>query len=195
MSAWQAMRRAALLSALLCLFLALPLTGPVLSQTQQAILIVDRERVMRDSLPARQLAERERAARLQRRAELDLLRAELEAEEAEISSIRDSGDRAEFEARVKTFDQRVRSARQDSQAAWEALEARFGAARQRMAAALDPVFQEIMAERGASLLLDARTVLAARTGVDITEEAIRRFNAQAATLPIFDNGALPSPTE
>lgn len=160
--------------------------APVPAQTANpGILLVDRERVLRDSDPAQILQQQERAARVQRRNELDQLRAELETEEAAIAAIRDSGDNDAFEARVRLFDQRVRAARQDSQKAWEALELRFRNARQNIAVALEPVFQEIMAERGASLIVDARTVLAARAGADITDEVIRRFNARVEAAPLL----------
>ena len=153
------------------------------AQEPPPILIVDRERVLRDSVPARSLAESEREARVALGEELEALRRALEAEEAEIAALRDEGDKAAFEARVRAFDIRVREARRDSQAKGEALQARFIGARRDLAAALEPVLQSVLEESGATLILDARTVLAARPGADVTEEVIRRFDA-APPIPL-----------
>ena len=115
------------------------------------ILIFDRDAALRDSQPARKLAEAERAARRQLSAELDQLRLDLEAEEAEISKLRDTGPREAFEERVRLFDRRVRDARLESQRKGEALQARFSEARRRLAAALTPLLQAMLAETGASI--------------------------------------------
>ncbi|QIE56079.1 OmpH family outer membrane protein [Pikeienuella piscinae] len=143
------------------------------------ILIVDREKALRESRPAASLGEQERNARIALKKELDKLRAELEEEEANIAAMREIAPKDVFEARVRAFDIRVRDARRESQEKGEALQARFVAARRDLAAALEPVLQELLDETGASLIVDARTVLAARSGADVTEEVIRRFNERA----------------
>lgn len=143
------------------------------------ILIVDRERALGESEPAASLGEQERQARSALKKELDKLRADLEAEEAKIAAMREIAPKDVFEARVRAFDIRVRDARRESQEKGEALQARFVAARRDLAAALEPVLQEILDETGAALIVDARTVLAARSGADVTKEVIRRFNERA----------------
>lgn len=169
------MRRLAATGLAACLLLT-----PIAAAAQAAppILIVDRERALRDSASARALAEIEREARIALRAEFDQLRQDLEAEEAEIAAMREIADKSAFEARVRAFDIRVREARRESQVKSEALEARFLGARRALAAALEPVLAELLRETGSSLILDARTVLAAREGADVTEEVIRRFDAR-----------------
>ncbi len=168
------MRGVAARLAAACLFALACAAG---AQEAPPILIVDRERVLRDSVPARTLAESEREARIALGEELEALRRALETEEAEIAALRDEGDKAAFEARVRAFDIRVREARRDSQAKGEALQARFIGARRDLAASLEPVLQSVLKDTGATLILDARTVLAARQGADVTDEVIRRFDA------------------
>lgn len=140
------------------------------------ILIVDRERALRESAAAEQLGAQESAARIALRQELDKLRASLESEEAEIAAMREIAPKDVFEARVRAFDLLVRDARRESQRKGEALQARFLAARQDLAAALRPVLDELLVETGAELILEARDVLAAPPGSDMTEEVIRRFD-------------------
>lgn len=146
------------------------------------ILIVDRERALSESAPAASLGAQERDARLALRAELDELRAALEAEEAEIAAMREIAPKEVFEARVRAFDQRVREARRVSQEKGEALQARFVAARRELTEAIGPVLQDLLAETGAALIVDARTVLAAPPGADVTDEVIRRFDARASVV-------------
>lgn len=157
-----------------------PAPGAIAAPAQRPppiqILIVDRERALSESAPARRLAETERRQRLELRAFLDALREELEAEEAEIAELRTASDPQIFEERVRAFDARVREARQTSQRQGEAMQARFAAARRSLSARLDPVLAELMIEKGASLILDRRNVLAAREGADVTDEVIARFN-------------------
>lgn len=140
------------------------------------ILIVDRERALQESAAAERLSAQESSARAALRAELDKLRATLEQEEAEIAAMREIAPKEVFEARVRAFDALVRDARRESQEKGEALQARFLAARRDLAAGLEPVLKEMMEETGAALILEARTVLAAPDGADVTAEVIRRFD-------------------
>ncbi len=180
------------------------LAGPALSQAagsaaqdaskaQIAIIVVDRDRVLRDSVPAQRLAAREQAERIELGRELDQLRADLEAEEAEIAKLRETGTKEDFEARVRLFDQRVREARQTSQQKGEALQTRFATERRSLAAALDPVLFDVMNEHGAVLVLDARNVIASRSGANVTEEVIERFDARADSIFPPDTDTPPAP--
>ncbi|WP_340109169.1 OmpH family outer membrane protein [Pikeienuella sp. HZG-20] len=150
------------------------------------ILSVDRERALSESAAAERLGVEEREARIALRGELDKLRADLEAEEAEIAALRETAPKEVFEARVRAFDARVREARETSQQKGEALQARFVSARRALSAALEPILRELLAETGADLILDARTVLAAAESVDVTDEVLRRFDERASV-------ALPPP--
>lgn len=156
------------------------------------ILIVDRERALQESAAAERLGAQESAARAALRQELDKLRASLEKEEAEIAAMREIAPKEVFEARVRAFDALVRDARRESQEKGEALQARFLAARRDLAAALEPVLKEMMDETGAALILEARTVLAAPEGADVTAEVIRRFDERTRIeLPPAQNPVNP----
>lgn len=154
----------------------------------QPILIVDKERVLRESAAWRALAEAEQAELAALRAEADALQLELETEENVIAGLRDSLNKDDFDERVRAFDTRVRSVRVSMQTKSGELNKRFGEAQRRLADALSPVLQGLIADSGATLILDARDVLAARPGADRTEEALARFDAFVGDANPLDPG-------
>ncbi len=147
-----------------------------LPEATQGVLIVNRDLVLAESEPARQLRELERQRRIALQASFEEINRSLEAEEAEIAEVRGRLSADEFEARVREFDLRVREARRSSQEANETLQAEFVAARRNLAQALNPILQDILISRGAIVMLNAQTVLMARGDIDVTREAIERFS-------------------
>lgn len=141
----------------------------------QGLLVIDRQRLLTESAPALQLRALESRQRESLRTEMDRIRAELEAEEAEIAGLRGQIGREEFQTRVRAFDARVREARRATQKMGEGLQGEFETARRALAAALAPVLQDILKERDADIMVDISSVLAARPGVDVTIEAMKRF--------------------
>lgn len=146
------------------------------------ILIVDRERALAESAPAQFIAAAERRERLALRARHDELQLELETEEAEIAALRDTSTKEVFEARVRAFDVKVREARRTSQRNIEIFQNTFDDARRALSDELEPILQDILSETGASLIVDARNVLAAVPGADVTDEVIRRLATATTTL-------------
>lgn len=173
------MRRAGVLAGAAALALLFGGGGAVAQTTDLQILIVDRDRALSESEPARRIAESEQAERLALRSLNQQLQIELETEEAEIAAMREASSKEQFEERVRAFNIRVRNARQTSQTNIEAFRRRFEDARRGLSDMLPPILQQILQERGASLILDAATVLAAKPGADVTEEVIRRLNEAA----------------
>ncbi len=154
------------------------------AQTQQPaapqpILVVDRERVLRDSAPGRALAAAVQEQRLALQSASTAAEKAMEAEETEIDRIRDHLTREQFEERLRDFDQRVRQVRRDQQQASQDLHARFNDARREMEQALNLVLRDILQERGASVLLNAQTVIMAREEIDITAEAVDKFSTKS----------------
>lgn len=141
------------------------------------VIVVDLDRALRDSAAAAALRELELAERRALRARLDDLQASLEAEEAELVRLRDELDKQAFDARVKDFDQRVRTARRSAQEEAAALQARFAEAEAALRAAVPPIVEALRRERTAALVVDRRLVLALRPDMDATEALIQRLNA------------------
>lgn len=146
------------------------------------ILLIDRQKVLSESGPAQQLRLTEQSRRVALRAQLDVIQRELEAEEAEISALRGQISPEAFAERVKGFDTHVREARRRSQLLGEELQSEFEKARRDLAAALGPVLLDLLAKHDADVIVDVRSVLAARPGLDVTAEAIVALNAATARL-------------
>lgn len=171
------------LSAQALAFAAALLSSPVVAQqapanppAHQAVLIVDHEKALNESAPGqalRALLQERRAAQLRATAERDKA---MEAEETEIARIRDRLSRDEFEQRLRDFDQKVRQARRDNQEAIQAMQAENDAARRKLVQAMHLILRDILQERGATVLLNAQTVVMARGDIDVTAEAIERFS-------------------
>ncbi len=170
-----------LTAALLLVTCAVPLaqaqTQPTIAD--HSVLVVDRERVLRDSAPGRALAAAIQEQRLALQSASAEVEKAMEAEETEIDQIRDRLTPQQFEERLRDFDQRVRQVRRDSQQASQALHSRVNDARREMEQALNLVLRDILEERGASVLLNAQTVIMAREEIDITGEAIDRFSTRS----------------
>lgn len=147
-----------------------------------SILLIDRQRVLTDSAPARRLRAAEQERRLALRQQLDDIQGELEREEAAISALRGQVTAEVFDARVQAFDVMVRDACRRSQSLGEALQLEFERARQELGAALGPVLGAIIDAHDADVVLDVRSILVARPGLDVTDEAIARLDAAATDL-------------
>jgi len=168
-------RRKAIALAVLGLGLGLGLGRATADEA--AILMVSRKRLLNDTAHARALlkAEIELTSELQRR--IDAIKAELTAEEQELTRLRPTLDREVFAARVAAFDRNVRRQRRAAQKQAAALQSAFRAERLKLVEALDPLLEEVREANGASAILNSDQVLASDPVLDVTDEVIARFNA------------------
>lgn len=111
-------------------------------------------------------------------AENRRIEAELTAEERELTELRETLSAADFRARAEAFDDKVQRLRREQDEKARALGQRNEEARRALMAAVQPVLLQLMAESGAVAVLDRRAVLLSADAVDITEQAIRRVNAE-----------------
>lgn len=183
------MARLGLLFGLLAAFWLSAAAAQETSAPPLGVIIVDQDRILRESEVAKRLAARDQAARSLLQEESNALRAALEAEEEEIAALRGNAPKAEFDARVRDFNDKAQEARRSVQRRMEDIQRRSGQTRQRMAEALPPVLAEIMEEEGAAMVIDRRFVLVALEGADRTAEALDRFNA--ATVDMFPELGAP----
>jgi Skp family chaperone for outer membrane proteins len=86
-------------------------------------------------------------------------------------------DAAEFRVLADEFDTRVRAIRAAQDAKARDLQSQAEAAQQRFFEETIPVLLELVRVRGASVLLDSRTVLLSAGSVDVTDAAIAAINA------------------
>lgn len=164
------------------------LTVDLAAQDKEAakatVLVVSRERVLRETEAGQALRAAERDRRVEFEASVDAVKALLEAEEAELAQQRGSLSRAEFDRRAKDFDRRVRNARRLSQRQAAELQRTFRLAREALVAELAPILIEILRLEGASLVLDTEQILIAAPSVDMTDKVIELFNDRVP-LPVF----------
>lgn len=191
-----ASRREALLA-----FTAFALVGisPGLAQQTGGIIVVSRERILRESDVARQLRQAELTLTAQLQANVDAAKAALDAEEVELTKLRAELSASEFEERAAEFDRRIRLVRREAQERASALQRGFQEARAVLVAALPPVLERLRVETGAMVVLSAEQVLALGEGVDMTDRAIELFNAEGGSIEIpgidTTTPILPDPDE
>jgi Skp family chaperone for outer membrane proteins len=142
------------------------------------VLIVNSAAVVERSEPARALQRMERRIRERVQAELDRVKAELEAEEQRLAELKETMPPDAFSERARAFDRRVREERGAAQERSALLLRFLKDARQALASALPRVLEGLRRETGAQAILDASAVLAADPALNVTEQAVERYNAE-----------------
>lgn len=110
-------------------------------------------------------------------AENRVIEAQLMEEELELTELRPTMAPAEFREIADEFDTRVVAIRAAQDAKTRDLQVQSEEAQQRFFEESFPVLLEIIEARGASVLLDSRTVLLSADSIDITDAAIAAVNA------------------
>ncbi len=147
-------------------------------QFQSPVLIADLQQIyLRSAFGVR--LEQERAAAW---ATLDEENArigkELEAEELRLTTERASLSPEEFRDKADAFDAKARETRQIQREKAIALQQQSDKIPAEFIAAISPIMEGIMRETGALVVLDKRNSLWSANVVDITDEAVRRIDAQ-----------------
>ena len=166
-----------------CLALWLPFGAaaqdrPDVPAVRSAVVVVDQDRLFDASLYGQRiLAEIDRRT-VELAAENRRIETELTAEERALTELRGVLDAKEFRNRAEDFDARVEALRAQQDGKVRALGRLRDEARQEFYELAGPILSRILAERDASVLMDRRAVLSAAEGVDITDAAIARINAE-----------------
>ena len=165
----------------------LSVTGCAYAQSQvfdgepratQSILVMNQEKLLRNSKTGQALLARERAMTDAHRAEGLRLDAELEAEERDLAEKRKTLPTEEFAVPAVEFDTKVVATRKDHNQKSELLANTLENMRKKFFAQIVPVVAQIMKERGAELVFEQRNVLFTGANVDITDEVIERLEQQ-----------------
>jgi len=140
---------------------------------QNPVVTVDLERLVSETQIGQYLTFQmnEEAQNLQ--AELDAIEADLSAEEDGLIKKRETLGLDEFRTLAKAFDEKAVRLRQEQQAKILEISQESNRRRQDLLRSFVPVLSQVMRERGATVLLDRRSVvLDDRATVDITDVAI-----------------------
>jgi len=172
---------------------------PALAQEQATlpspIVTLDQERLFNSS----SVAERIRAEIETRTAELTAenrrIEAQLEAEELDLTERRPALEPAVFRQMADAFDAKVQGIRAAQDAKARELQRLQEQGRQDFLRQIRPILTEIVRERGAVAVMDRRAVLLSADSIDITDQAISRFNAtfDAPETPDLEE-TMPVPT-
>ncbi|MEE3098949.1 MAG: OmpH family outer membrane protein [Pseudomonadota bacterium] len=142
------------------------------------VLVVNRAAVVDNSAAAQALRDTERDVREAVQKDLDTVKDELEAEEQALTELKKTLAPAAFDERARAFDRRVKEERRDAQERSAILIRFVQEARGALASALPRVLEELRREAGALVILDAAAVASADPSLDVTAEAIARYDRE-----------------
>lgn len=185
-------------------FLALPLGAAAQDPAPVAppgtpVLVLRQDEVFEGSAFGRAALERREDASRTLIAENRQIEAALEAEERDLTTRRATLPQAEFRALSEAFNEKVEGIRAAQDTKARAVGRMTDDDRARFLQAMVPVLAEIMAERGALVILDQQSVVLNFDRVDITAETIARIDARIGTgetvpAPAAPEPAAPEPT-
>lgn len=150
-----------------------------IAQARPSVIVVSRERLLREVKAARILGEAERKYTADLQAKIDQANETFSAEEAEISELRSTLSSGQLTERIADFDRRVRRWRRTAQERAGELQFRFQEERARIVAFLPAVLEQVRREAGADVIMNGDQLLASAPGIDATARAIQMFDTMA----------------
>jgi Skp family chaperone for outer membrane proteins len=169
------------LAALLMLVTLAAAPAPTSAQDGQLIrspvLSLDQDRMFAVSAFGQRIEAELQADGSLLEAENRRIEAELEAEEKDLTARRPAMSADAFRALADAFDTKVQRIRNEQTAKARALGLRTEEAQRQFIEAARPVLEQMMVDAGAVVIIDPRSVVMSRAAIDVTEEAIRRINA------------------
>ncbi|WP_192931190.1 OmpH family outer membrane protein [Gemmobacter serpentinus] len=164
--------------------------GPAVApQAYSRIAVISREDLfLRSAFGAAMLA-RSEAERDALQTENQRLDAALEAEERDLTTRRAGLPATEFRKLAAAFDERVRGIRAAQETKARDVTRRAEEDRATFGRAAAPVIAALMADLGASVVLDKSTVVLSLDEVDITDQAIARIDAVLGAGPAAPDAA------
>jgi len=156
----------------------------------QNVLIMNEQRILRESAVGQHIASRLNAIGEEIQAELEPQQAAIQAESeqlnAETASMTEEAlrQRPDLITRLQTLQQDAARFEQLRQIRARELAATEQQSMGPVLPVLQEVLQEIVNERGADVLIDRSAVVFASESVDISTLAIERLNARMATTPV-----------
>ncbi|KIT16001.1 OmpH family outer membrane protein [Jannaschia aquimarina] len=148
------------------------------AQGQDAIAVLDRDALFPRSAFGQRILREIEAETAELGAENRRIEAELEAEELTLTERRKEMEPGEFRLLAQAFDTRVEGIRRTQDAKARAIQAKSDRAQQVFLERVRPILGALIQEAGVQILLDRRFVIASAEGIDITQAALRRIDAE-----------------
>lgn len=162
--------------------------GQPVQAAPNSVLVVDLDRAFRESLfGQRALAEIE-ATRKEIAEENDRLTAELDAEEEELTVLRDTMPLDQFRTRAEAFNQKVQTIRREQDTKARNFARLTEAENARFLELARPILTEILVRHDATLLDDRRGFFIVLDQADVTDEAIAEINARIGAGETAESG-------
>jgi Skp family chaperone for outer membrane proteins len=156
------------------------------------IVIIDMQKVLRDSVAVNELQERIERQRMSYQEELRQREEDLRESEQQLIRERSSLQPEAFARRRQELEQTVSEAQRDIQQNRQRLDRAFSDGMREAQLRVIQIADQIADERGANLVLEKSTVLLSHQDFEITEEVLRRLNE---SLPRIEPEELEAPDE
>lgn len=165
---------------------------PPRSAKESAILTVVPDRLLAETQAGRAITERFETATRSLVAENRSIEAALEAEERGLTARRAVTPPEDFARIAQEFDERVDGIRDRQDAKSRELTRRRDTERQAFLQATVPILAAMMEEAGAVAILDRGSVFLSFDLIDVTEQAVRRLDAELGDgTAIFEAAPVP----
>ena len=173
-------------------------TGPAVVPSVSAdlsgrVLVLDQDRLFRESRFGQASLARETDAARGLEAENARILADLIAEEQSLTTRRATLPPADFSALADAFDQKAERIRREQDAKLAALVRARDADRAAFLAAIGPVLGDLLREKGAAAILDASSVVLFSPAFEITDEATLLVDQVLIDLPKSEPVPVPEP--
>lgn len=187
----------------LCLVLGALMASPVLAQqaggapaTAQGraivpVLTLDWEQLFEETLWGKRIRSDLSEASRALNAENNRIADDLIAEEKALTDRRPTMDPKVFRTEADAFDERATAIRNAQKAKAQALSQNFETARQEFFSAVAPLLDDMLASRGAVVVLDRRVIIRGLAEADVTAELVKLVDARLNAGPADDG--IPSP--
>ena len=142
-----------------------------------SVIIIDKQRVLSETLYGQRLMAEMRLMEQLQIADNKRLLQELELEEARLTEQRSSMDADEFRVLAVNFDEKVQFISNQQQAKNQKRMEQRRKDQMTLMAATGPVFETLMRDTGADVIIEQRYAFIWNDAINLTDEAIERIDA------------------
>jgi outer membrane protein len=175
-----------LLSAALAASLLTPAAANAQAVPAAVIAVVDLDRVTTECNACKTAAATLRAQltslQNRRNALAGPIQTEAQSLQTAVTALNGKDPDAALQARIKAFQQRQQTASNELQNSEQQLERNTAYVRQQIGTKLGPIYKSVMQRRGANVMLEAGSTLAATNSVDVTNDVLAGLNASLTTI-------------
>lgn len=157
---------------------------------QLFLLTIDQEALFSQSLFGERVSGQLKQDLTTLEQDFQKLEADLTAEEKQLTEKRPELTPDEFRLLADAFDEKVQGIRKAQDSKARALDRRLDQERSRYYRLINPILQELMQAKGATVIIDRRAILVGGDGVDMTKDALQLIDAN-----LGDGGAVDPTSE